>query len=237
MGRGERPVAPGDRTGLQSTPMSTSSTSDGATEPALRVAVIGAGPAGFYTVQQLLKLSEGPVHIDVFDRLPTPFGLVRSGVAPDHPKIKSVTTLYHRLALDPGFRFFGNVEYGRDLHLGQLRAHYDQIVFANGAQNDRRLGIPGEDLKGVHSAREFVAWYNGDPRHARDSFELDAKAAVVIGVGNVAADVARILCRVHEKLAMTDIADYALDALDKSAVRTVGSPRPCAGKVFDAGDS
>lgn len=221
MGREERPVAPGGRTGLQSTPMSTSSTSDGAPDPALRVAVIGAGPAGFYTVQQLLKLSEGPVHIDVFDRLPTPFGLVRSGVAPDHPKIKSVTTLYHRLALDPGFRFFGNVEYGRDLHLGQLRAHYDQIVFANGAQNDRRLGIPGEDLKGVHSAREFVAWYNGDPRHAHDSFELDAKAAVVIGVGNVAADVARILCRVHEKLAMTDIADYALDALDESAVRTV----------------
>jgi len=201
--------------------MSTSNPSDAPAANALRVAVIGAGPAGFYTVQQLLQLSERPVHIDVFDRLPTPFGLVRSGVAPDHPKIKSVTKLYHRLALDPGFRFFGNVEYGRDIHLEQMRAHYDQIVFANGAQNDRRLGIPGEDLEGVHSAREFVAWYNGDPRHAHDTFELDAKAAVVIGVGNVAADVARILCRVHEKLAQTDIADYALAALDESAVKRV----------------
>lgn len=221
MGGKRRAVAPEGLAGLQSTPMTPSSTGDATPGPALRVAVIGAGPAGFYTVQQLLKLSEGPVHIDVFDRLPTPFGLVRSGVAPDHPKIKSVTTLYHRLAMDPGFRFFGNVEYGRDLHLEQLRAHYDQIVFANGAQNDRHLEIPGEELTGVHSAREFVAWYNGDPRHAHDTFELDAKAAVVIGVGNVAADVARILCRVHEKLAVTDIADYALDALDDSAVRTV----------------
>lgn len=187
----------------------------------LRVAVIGAGPAGFYTVQHLYSHPGLQVEIDVFDRLPTPFGLVRSGVAPDHPKIKAVAALYHKLALNPGFRFFGNVEYGKDLTLDDLHHNYHQIVFAQGAQDDRRLNIPGEDLRGVHSAREFVAWYNGDPRHAHDEFNLDTEGAVVVGVGNVAADVARILCRAHDKLAATDIADYALDALDRSKVRRV----------------
>jgi len=190
-------------------------------DPILRVAIVGAGPAGFYTVQHLLQERGHAVQIDMFDRLPTPFGLVRTGVAPDHPKIKAVTKLYDRLASQPEFRFFGNVEYGRHVTLEDLRDHYDQIVFTIGAQADRRLGIPGEDLIGVHSAREFVAWYNGNPDHAHDTFELDAQAAMVIGVGNVAADVARILCRVHDKLAHTDIADYALDSLDKSQVRTV----------------
>ncbi len=190
-------------------------------DPILRVAIVGAGPAGFYTVQHLLQDRGHAVQIDMFDRLPTPFGLVRTGVAPDHPKIKAVTKLYDRLASQPEFRFFGNVEYGRHVTLDDLREHYDQIVFTIGAQADRHLGIPGEDLIGVHSAREFVAWYNGNPDHAHDKFELDAKAAMVIGVGNVAADVARILCRVHDKLAHTDIADYALEALDSSQVRTV----------------
>jgi ferredoxin/flavodoxin---NADP+ reductase len=190
-------------------------------DPTLRVAIVGAGPAGFYTVQHLLQECGHAVQIDMFDRLPTPFGLVRTGVAPDHPKIKAVTKLYDKLASQPEFRFFGNIEYGRDITLDDLRAHYDQIVFSIGAQADRRLGIPGEHLIGVHSAREFVAWYNGNPDHAHDTFELDAAAAMVIGVGNVAADVARILCRVHDKLAETDIADYALAALNESRVRTV----------------
>ncbi|MBI1357333.1 MAG: NADP oxidoreductase [Acidobacteria bacterium] len=190
-------------------------------DPTLRVAIVGAGPAGFYTVQHLLQQRGHDVQIDMFDLLPTPFGLVRTGVAPDHPKIKAVTQLYHRLATQPEFRFFGNVEYGKHLSLQDLRDHYDQIVFAIGAQADRWLGIPGEDLVGVHSAREFVAWYNGNPDHAHDAFELDTPAAMVIGVGNVAADVARILCRVHDKLAVTDIADYALNSLDDSQVRSV----------------
>lgn len=190
-------------------------------DPILRVAIVGAGPAGFYTVQHLLQERGPNIRIDMFDRLPTPFGLVRTGVAPDHPKIKAVTRLYSRLASQPEFRFFGNIEYGRHLTLDDLRAHYDQVVFSIGAQADRSLGIPGEDLIGVHSAREFVAWYNGNPDHAHASFELDARSAMVIGVGNVAADVARILCRVHDNLAETDIADYALEALDASQVRSV----------------
>lgn len=190
-------------------------------DPILRVAIVGAGPAGFYTVQHLLQERGHAVQIDMFDRLPTPFGLVRTGVAPDHPKIKAVTKLYSRLASEPEFRFFGNIEYGRHVTLADLREHYDQVVFSIGAQADRWLGIPGEDLIGVHSAREFVAWYNGNPDHAHDTFEFDAKAAMVVGVGNVAADVARILCRVHDNLADTDIADYALEALDSSQVRHV----------------
>lgn len=190
-------------------------------DPILRVAIVGAGPAGFYAVQHLLQERGHDVRIDMFDRLPTPFGLVRTGVAPDHPKIKAVTKLYDRLASQPEFRFFGNVEYGKHITLDDLREHYDQILFSIGAQADRHLGVPGEHLTGVHSAREFVAWYNGNPDHAHDTFELDSKAAMVIGVGNVAADVARILCRVHDKLAHTDIADYALNALDESQVRTV----------------
>ncbi len=193
--------------------------SDAAHSP-LRIAIIGAGPAGFYTAQHLLQQEGVPVEVDLFDSAPTPFGLVRTGVAPDHPKIKAVTALYNKLALAPEMRFFGNVEFGKDITLDEMRGFYHQIVFSNGAQADRKLNIPGEDLKGVHSAREFVAWYNGDPKHAHDVFELESKGAVVVGVGNVAADVARILCRVHDKLAVTDIADYALKALDSSQVRT-----------------
>ena len=187
----------------------------------LRVAVIGSGPAGFYVVQELLQSAGLQAEVDMFDRLPTPFGLVRSGVAPDHPKIKSVANLYDRLASKPGYRFFGNVEFGRDVDLEDLTRHYGQIVFASGAQADRALDIPGEDLTGVHSARHFVAWYNGDPDYSHLHFDFEAKAAAVVGVGNVAADVARILCRAHSRLAQTDIADYALDALHASSIQTV----------------
>ncbi len=157
----------------------------------------------------------------MFERLPAPHGLVRYGVAPDHPKIKSVTAVYDKLAANPHFRFYGNVEYGRDLALDELKAHYDQIVFCTGAQSDRALGIPGEDLCGSHPATEFVAWYNGHPDFADRRFDLSHRSAVVIGVGNVAVDVARILCRSPEELARTDIADHALEALRDSRIEEV----------------
>lgn len=157
----------------------------------------------------------------MYDRLPVPFGLVRSGVAPDHPKIKKVMTLYERLAERPEFRFLGNVEFGKDVTLADFRNLYHQVVFASGAQADRALGIPGETLEGVHSARRFVAWYNGDPDYSHQRFDFSTSSAVVVGVGNVAADVARILCRLPRVLAKTDIADYALEALQDSAIKTV----------------
>ncbi len=193
----------------------------GGPDAPLRVAVIGSGPAGFYAVQALFQQQQFSVRVDMYDRLPMPFGLVRSGVAPDHQKIKSVAALYDKLASRPEFRFFGNVEYGRDITLEELQERYHQIVFASGAQADRALQIPGEDLEGVHSARHFVAWYNGDPDYAHQHFDFTAKSAVVVGVGNVAADVARILCRVPENLEHTDIADHALKDLRASSVKTV----------------
>ena len=187
----------------------------------LRVAVVGSGPAGFYIVQALFQRKGLHTRIDMFDRLPTPFGLVRLGVAPDHPKIKSVIAVYHKLALQPAFRFFGNVEFGRDLSLDDLRSLYHQVVFCTGAQTDRRLGIPGEDLDRSHSATEFVAWYNGHPDYHDLRFDLSQERAVVIGIGNVAVDVARILCRTPEELRATDIANEALAALGRSRVREV----------------
>jgi ferredoxin--NADP+ reductase len=193
----------------------------GTEEQPLRVAVIGSGPAGFYTAQALLKAKDVSSSIDMFDRLPTPFGLVRHGVAPDHQKIKSVIAVYDRLARDPRFRFFGNVTFGEHLDLDDLRRYYHQIVFATGAQTDRRMGIPGEDLAGSHPATEFVAWYNGHPDYADYEFDLSAHRAVVIGVGNVAVDVARILSRSPAELGRTDIADPALEQLRGSSVREV----------------
>ena len=187
----------------------------------LRVAIIGSGPAGFYVVERLFKETGLNVEIDMFDELATPFGLVRGGVAPDHQKIKSVIRVYDRNARKPNFRFYGNVRYGRDIHLGDLRAHYHQICFTTGAQTDRSLGIPGEDLQGSHAATEFVAWYNGHPDYRDRRFDLSGESAAVIGVGNVAIDVARILCRSYEELAVTDIADYALEALRESSIRNV----------------
>jgi len=187
----------------------------------LRVAVIGAGPAGFYAVQRLFQAENVAVRVDVLDRLPTPFGLVRHGVAPDHQKIKSVTAVYDRLAADPRCRFLGNVAYGKDISLEDLGAHYHQVVFCTGAESDRRMGIPGEDLAGSHPATEFVAWYNGHPDYAHSEFDLDVETAVVVGVGNVAVDVARILCRSIAELERTDIADHALAALKRSRIRNV----------------
>jgi ferredoxin--NADP+ reductase len=185
------------------------------------VAVIGSGPAGFYTVQHLFRAKEIDSRVDMFERLPAPHGLVRYGVAPDHPKIKSVTKVYDKLATNPAFQFYGNVEYGRDLTLDDLRLHYDQIVFCTGAQSDRVLGIPGENLAGSRPATEFVAWYNGHPDFADRRFDLSHRCAVVIGVGNVAVDVARILCRSPDELARTDIADHALEALRESRIEEV----------------
>ncbi|QRN81254.1 MAG: FAD-dependent oxidoreductase [Nocardiopsis sp. BM-2018] len=191
-----------------------------ASSAALRVAVVGAGPSGFYTADALLKARDA-VTVDIFDRLPAPFGLVRYGVAPDHQKIKSVTSMYARTASDPRVRFWGNVEIGRDVTVAELQRHYHAVVFAYGAPDDRRLGIPGEDLIGSLPATDFVAWYNGHPDYAEVEPPLDGEHAVVIGVGNVAVDVARILAKTATELARSDIADHALEALGASRVRDV----------------
>src|SRR2546422_3065011 len=187
----------------------------------LRVAIIGAGPTGYYAADHLLRQDRVTVEVDMYDRLPTPYGLVRLGVAPDHQKIKSVTALFDKVAAHRGFRFFGGVDLGKDLTLADLRAHYHQIVYTTGAQTDRRMDIPGEDLRGSHPATEFVAWYNGHPDYRDCQFDLEQERVAVVGVGNVAVDVARILCRSAEELATTDIADDALAALRRSRVREV----------------
>lgn len=187
----------------------------------LRVAIVGSGPAGFYAAEHLLKQKSLSVSVDMFDRLPTPFGLVRFGVAPDHQKIKKVTRVFDRVASNAQFRFFGNVEFGSHINLADLRRYYHQICFATGAQSDRRLGIPGEDLARSHPATEFVAWYNGHPDFCDARFDLSVERVAVIGVGNVAVDVARMLCRTKDELSKTDIADYALEALGESRVRQV----------------
>ena len=185
----------------------------------IRIAVVGSGPAGFYAAGHLLK--ESHVEVDMLERLPTPHGLVRSGVAPDHPKIKTVTRVYEKTALHPRFRFFGNVALGRDIDVAELREHYHAIVYAIGAAADRPLGIPGEQLPGSWAATDFVGWYNGHPDHCDLEFDLNRERAVVIGNGNVALDVARMLTLAHEELAGTDVADHALEVLRESAVREV----------------
>lgn len=187
----------------------------------LRVAIIGSGPAGFYTVSNFLKHTDVTVELDMFDRLPTPFGLVRAGVAPDHQKYKTVTRAYDKSASQENYRFYGNVEYGTDLSLDDLKAHYHQIIFCSGAPGDRNLNVPGEDLDGSYSATDFVAWYNGHPDYVDYKFNLDAESVAVVGVGNVAIDVARILLKTDNELASTDMADYALAALRESKVKTV----------------
>lgn len=187
----------------------------------LRVAIIGSGPAGFYTVEKLLQQPDLVVEVDLYDRLPAPFGLVRFGVAPDHEKIKNVTRVFEKLAASPNVHFYGNVEIGTHVTLDDLQAYYHQICYATGAQTDRQMNIPGEDLVRSHPATEFVAWYNGHPEFRECEFDLSVERAAVVGVGNVAVDVARILCRTPEELATTDIADYALEALRQSCVREV----------------
>jgi ferredoxin--NADP+ reductase len=186
----------------------------------LRVAVVGSGPAGFYAAGALLD-AEVAVEVDMIERLPTPWGLVRLGVAPDHPKLKTVSRAFERIAAKPGFRFFGNVEVGRDLSHSDLTRLYDAVVYAFGAQSDRRLGIPGEDLPGSWSATEFVAWYNGHPDFQNLSFDLDVGRAVVIGNGNVALDVARMLALTPEELAPTDTTEPAIEAIGASSLREI----------------
>lgn len=188
----------------------------------LRVAIIGTGPAGFYAAQTLSRVRELRVQIDLIDRLPTPFGLVRAGVAPDHQNIKRVSRGFARVAADPRVRFFGNVRVGEDVQIAELRARYDAVVVATGAQSSRRMGIPGEDLDGVSSATAFVFWYNGHPDYAALRFRLDdVTRAVVVGNGNVALDAARVLCLPQAALAATDIADHALEALEARRVEAV----------------
>jgi ferredoxin--NADP+ reductase len=189
-------------------------------EAPLRVAVVGSGPAGFYAAGALLD-ADVPIEVDMLDRLPTPWGLVRLGVAPDHPKLKTVSRAFERIADKPGFRFIGNVEVGRDLGHADLVGLYDAVVYAVGAQTDRRLGIPGEDLPGSWSAFEFVAWYNGHPDYQELTFDLDVERAVVIGNGNVALDVARMLALTPDELAPTDTTDAAIDAISGSPISDI----------------
>lgn len=197
------------------------SSSLGAVDNPLRVAVIGSGPSAFYAADFLLKQPNLVVQLDMFDRLPTPYGLVRGGVAPDHPKIKTVTKVYERTAQNPNFRFYGHVTYGQDLTHDDLIGHYHQIIYAVGAQTDRKMGIPGEDLPGSFPATEFVGWYNGHPDYRDLTFDLTRPSVAVVGNGNVAMDVARILASTYEELAKTDIADYALAALKESRVTDI----------------
>jgi ferredoxin--NADP+ reductase len=186
----------------------------------LRVAVVGSGPAGFYAAGALLS-ADPPAEVDMIERLPTPWGLVRLGVAPDHPKLKSVSRAFERIAEQPGFRFLGNVELGRDIHHADLVRLYDAVIYAVGAQTDRRLGIPGEDLPGSWAATELVAWYNGHPDYQQLEFDLSVERAVVIGNGNVALDVARMLALTHDELAPTDATDASITAIEGSPLREI----------------
>jgi ferredoxin--NADP+ reductase len=193
----------------------------GTPESPLRVAIVGSGPAGFYAAGQLLSAGDPVVTVDLFDRLMTPWGLVRFGVAPDHPKIKSVTRVFDRTARMPGFNFHGNVEIGTDVSHEQLAAAYHAVLYAVGTPRDRKLGIEGEDLPGSVSATDFVAWYNGHPDYADMDFDLSSRRAVVIGNGNVALDVARMLALSVEELSVTDIADHALELLRASEIEEI----------------
>ena len=187
-----------------------------------RVAVIGSGPAGLYATGHLLATTDVRIEVDVFDRLPTPFGLVRSGVAPDHPEKKQVIDRLFDLYLShPRVRFFGNVEFGADVSISDLRAWYDAVIFAVGANGDQAIGLPGESLPGSHSAREFVAWYNSHPDFSGHEFDLSCGRAVIVGNGNVALDVARVLTQSARALQITDIADHAASALSQSNIDEV----------------
>ena len=187
---------------------------------ATRVAVVGAGPAGAFAADRLLR-ARGGVEIDLFERLPTPWGLLRAGVAPDHQEIKRLDETFDEQTLGRGCRFFGNVEVGRDVTHEELMRHYTAVIYATGAQTDKSLGIPGEDLPGSWPATEFVAWYNGHPDYRDLEFDLSARRAVVIGNGNVAADVTRMLTLSPQELERTDVADHALEALRESKIEEV----------------
>ena len=186
----------------------------------LQVAIVGSGPSGFYAAEALLR-ADLSVRVDIIERLAAPFGLVRSGVAPDHPKLKRPIAVYERIAQAPEVSFLGNVTVGRDLEVDDLRRFHHAVVFASGAEADRAMGIPGEDLEGSHTATEFVGWYNGHPDYRDRVFDLGHRVAVIIGQGNVAADVCRILAKSVDELRHTDIAEHALAALDQSEVREI----------------
>ena len=194
----------------------------GTAENPLRVAIVGAGPSGFYAAEHVLKDGDAHAQVDLFDRLPTPFGLVRGGVAPDHPKIKSVIRVYEKTAARDGFRFFGNVKVGHDIEVEDLERLYHAIVFTVGCETDRQLGIPGEHLPGSHAATAFVGWYNAHPDYADEDFDLSGERAVVIGNGNVAMDVARMLALTDHELRQTDTADHAIEELDRKGSRESG---------------
>ena len=186
----------------------------------INVAVIGSGPSGFYTVDALMK-SDKDVRVDIIERLPTPFGLIRAGVAPDHQTTKKVVRVYEKTALADGVGFYGNVEVGRDVTMEELKDMYDAIVLAVGAPRDRKLGIPGEDKAGVFGSADFVGWYNGHPDFTDLQPDLNTSTVVVIGNGNVAVDVARVLVKTEEEMTATDIADHAADAIKASPITDV----------------
>ena len=184
------------------------------------VAVVGSGPSGFYAVDALIK-ARLEFRVNMFERLPVPYGLVRSGVAPDHPKLKQAIKVYARLAEAEQFNYIGNVAVGTDISVDELRATHHAVILTCGAETDRRLGIPGEDLPGSHTATEFVGWYNGHPDYRDREFDLSHETAVIIGQGNVAADVSRILAKTVDELKHTDIAGHALDVLAESKVKNI----------------
>jgi ferredoxin--NADP+ reductase len=199
----------------------SSASRPGAAENPLRVAIVGSGPAGFYAAEALLRHEAAAVEVDMFDRLPTPFGLVRGGVAPDHPKIKSVTRVYEKTAARDSFRFFGNVHLGRDISAAELAERYHAVMYAYGAETDRHLGIPGEELPGSGPATAFVGWYNAHPDYADYEFDLSCERAVVIGNGNVATDVTRMLALTPDELRVTDTADHAIEPLSGCRVKEI----------------
>ena len=193
----------------------------GSKERPLKAAVIGSGPSGFYAAEGLLKKEGLYAEVDMFEYLPTPYGLVRAGVAPDHQSIKSITGIYDRIAHLPNFRFWGNIDIGQDISVDEIDARFDLIIFAIGAQSDRAMCIKGEELNGCHSATAFVGWYNGHPDYRDYSIDLSGKRAVIIGMGNVATDIARILALSPAEMAKTDLADYAVQALSKSQLEEI----------------
>ena len=176
----------------------------------LHVAIVGSGPAGYYTAEGLLKSFGDQVHVDILDRLPTPFGLIRAGVAPDHQSIKAVSRRYEATAMEDNVRFVGNLDIGEGVSIDELRALYDIVIIATGAPSDRKLGIPGEDLPGVIGSAAFVGWYNGHPDFADLAPPLDSEAVVIVGNGNVALDVARLLAKTPQELEGSDIVGHSV---------------------------